>query len=109
MLLIGGIEMKLFDLVVCIIALYLLFGCTSGRTGDALQALGTWDVANYGGQVNLHLQVEKADFTLPQMPMSPIHVEGLVLMLHLKLGKYGGDELLLSKMDTSGNLRGGDE
>ena len=85
-------------LVVCIALLLLVAGCTSGRTDNALKALGTWDIASYGAQVNMHVQIEEADFTIPQIGV-PMKVKGLVLILHLHIGKYDGDKIMLKKAE----------
>lgn len=84
--------------LIVILALLSSVGCTSGRTDDVLRAVGTWDVAHYGAEAYVNLTVDSASFEVPGWP-SPIHVENLKLKVRVKLGKYGGDEILLDRID----------
>jgi hypothetical protein len=67
---------------------FILGACTSGRTGEALQAIGTWDIANYGACAHVDIEVDKAEFTIPNLNV-PMYVEGLDATIVVKIGKYG--------------------
>lgn len=72
----------------CLAAILLfLIGCTSSRTGEALQAIGTWDVAAYGAYADVAIKADSANFTIPGVGV-PMSVQGLDVIVKVKIGKY---------------------
>ena len=66
----------------CILLLFILTACAGEQTRrDVL------DLASYGVGLEIYLEVDKANFTIPQVGV-PMSVSDLTLYLKLDVGRY---------------------